>query len=119
MFYVFNKDNKCVATSNNRLNEEDLKSRGEFVVESDLDIKCIEAHLIEGVVVFKEATIDKDTRVAILESKYKAEVSKLASEWNIANMDGDTEAIEIIKLERAQLKEKFEADRAVILAEPN
>ena len=119
MFYVFNKDNKCVATSNNKLNEDDLKTRDEFVIESDLDIKCTEAHLIEGVVVFKEVTIDKETRVAILESKYKAEVSKLASEWNIANMDGDTDAIEIIKLERQQLKEKFEADRAAILAEPN
>ena len=37
MFYVFNKDNICIAMSDFALNEDDLASRGEY--SKELDIK--------------------------------------------------------------------------------
>ena len=37
MFYVFNRDGQCIAKSDFSLNEDDLATRGEIVVESDVD----------------------------------------------------------------------------------
>ena len=37
MFYVFNRDGQCIAKSDFPLNEDDLATRGEIVVESDVD----------------------------------------------------------------------------------
>ena len=37
MFYVFNRDGQCIVKSDLALNEDDLATRGEIVVESDVD----------------------------------------------------------------------------------
>ena len=38
MFYVFNKDNICIAMSDFALNEDDLASRGEYSKELDINL---------------------------------------------------------------------------------
>lgn len=38
MFYVFNKDNICIAMSDFALNEDDLVSRGEYSKELDINL---------------------------------------------------------------------------------
>lgn len=39
MFYIFNKNGKCVGSCDQRPNEDDLASRGEYLLEFDGDCK--------------------------------------------------------------------------------
>ena len=73
MFYIFNKDNKCISSCNAKPNVEDLATRGEFVIEDarDLDISMYE--YVDGVIREKakvEYTPTKAEKIAYIKKYY-------------------------------------------------
>lgn len=90
-WYIFNTENRCTGKTSYQPDQADVESRGEFLVQSDLDIAIDEAEYVNGKVVQRvksqeeknaeQAKADEINEMKIIyhqmfEEAYKAAVKK-------------------------------------------
>jgi hypothetical protein len=89
MFYIFNKNNKCIGKCSNTPDKEDLSSREEFFKESDENFNIHNLSYIDGKFLEKEEPLVDNTPIVeytwVKEQLSKTDV-ELMYHWT-----GDTE----------------------------
>lgn len=63
MYYIFNKKNKCIGKCSFSPNQEDLKSRGEYSVESSEDYNIFTLTYDNDFVVTQQEVVDNTAKI--------------------------------------------------------
>ena len=76
MFYIFNKENKCIGTCNSEPNHSDLESRGESALELTIKLEIGDTYK-DGAVIKPVVIIDYEAKARNLRNSLRTEIDKL------------------------------------------
>jgi hypothetical protein len=116
MWYIFNSKRKIAATCNHKPNIEDIESRGEFAIESDLKIDISKVGLDENdqVIEIPLPGLTKEEVLATLDNEYKCKFNDLNMAWVTAKISNDEELASEIASDREVLRTEYITKREAI-----
>lgn len=76
MFYIFNKENKCIGTCNSEPNHSDLESRGESALELTIKLEIGDTYK-DGAVIKPVVIIDYEAKARNLRNSLRTKIDKL------------------------------------------
>jgi len=114
MWYIFDSNDKCIAICDSGVNQEDLKSRGEMAVESDINVPLDAVEKTESGIKRKIVDITKEDKFTALDAEYQLQFAELSQALGMAVLADNADLITSIKADYVELKADYDAKREVI-----
>lgn len=118
MWYIFNKNNVCIAKIDYEADSEDLASRGEFAVYSETSYEDYTKLIFKN----KEIVIREPTKEEIqaqkekeLELEYNSQLADFKNYMLIALLNNNDEAIKSIQAEIIEFNTAYVEAKQIIL----